>query len=121
MRNLEVTLPFADERVRERAKRLHQRQIVNEIATRLSEPMCDKLTDDDFLTLGERVFEAGGEQRWEELREERRVPAIEFAAETEGLRPADAVVAATVDGMIEDIGEEQIEAWGRQMASTTFP
>lgn len=63
MRDPTVTLPFADERVRERTKRLRHHQIADEIAARLSESVRDELTDDDLLNLGKRVFEAAGEHR----------------------------------------------------------
>lgn len=95
-----------------------QQALAQQAATDLPLDIAEELSDDDLLTLGEKIFENYGKERWEDLLEQvgaelRARDDHEAMDSLEGISLSQQI---TAQRMIEEIGQSQVEAWARRTA-----
>lgn len=95
-----------------------QQALAEQAATELPTDIADELSDDDLLTLAEKIFENYGKEQWEDLLEQvgvelRTQEDHEPMNSLEGMPLSQQIVAQR---MIEEIGQSQVETWARRTA-----
>jgi hypothetical protein len=95
-----------------------QQALAQQAATELPLDIADELDDDDLLTLGEKIFENYGKERWGDLLEQvgaelRAREDPETMGSLEGIPLSQQI---TAQRMIEEIGQSQVETWARRTA-----
>ena len=103
-----------DRRGRQRVIADYQETIAEKATDAYLDGVSDELSEEDSLVLGQAIFEAVGEDRWNTLREEVNGQLKEqgLTVPTERLPQTREIVA---EQMIEEVGESQIEMWGREI------
>ena len=90
-----------------------QQDIAAHLETRLPRDVLKRLSENDLLTLAERIYDSVSEER----RSERTDKAVEKAAtntEKTGLALLDAISTAEARAVTDEIGIRDVEQWAQQ-------
>ena len=90
-----------------------QQDIAAHLETRLPRDVLKRLSENDLLTLAERIYDSVSEER----RSERTDKAVEKAAtntEKTGLALLDAISTAEARAVTDEVGIRDIEQWAQQ-------